>query len=267
MLLIVKNTLKLLLLKIFKRKNIFIIFLVILKQSFWAIRQIKRINFKYSIILIPKIIYGYYFYNKEINFFKKEDINIFFNTKYKFDYHSDFTTSFLFWKNIINKISKIKYLEIGSFEGRSASFIKEFSNLESLMAVDTFQGSDELKNIDYKKVYENFKYNLNLEGGGGNENINFIKDNSDNFFNNNKSYYNLIYIDGSHHYEQVKKDFINSFNFLENNGYIICDDFMWFYYDKIELNPMKAILDCYELYKDRLSVEFVNYQIIFKKLI
>ena len=258
-------TVKRLLLKIFKRKNIFIIFLVILKQSFWAIRQIKRVSFKYSIILIPKIIYGYYFYNKEINSFKKEDINTFFNSKYKFDYDSDFTTYFLFWKNIINKISKIKYLEIGSFEGRSASFIKELSNLESLIAVDTFEGSDELKNIDYKKVYENFKYNLNLEGAG-NANINFMKDNSDNFFNKNKSYYNLIYIDGSHHYEQVKKDFINSFNFLENNGYIICDDFMWFYYDKIELNPMKAILDCYELYKDRLSIEFVNYQIIFKKI-
>ena len=44
MLLTVKNTMRLLLLKIFKKKNIFIIFLVILKQSFWAIRQIKKIT-------------------------------------------------------------------------------------------------------------------------------------------------------------------------------------------------------------------------------
>ena len=66
---------------------------------------------------------------------------------------------------------------------------------------------------------------------------------------------------------QVKKDFINSFNFLENNGYIICDDFTWFAYNKIELNPMKAILECYELYKSKLSVEFLYNQIIFKKLI
>ncbi len=130
------------------------------------------------------------------------------------------------------------------------------------MAIDTFEGSDEHKNIDFKKVYENFKYNINL---GENKNVNFRKTNSDDFFKKNKNHYNLIYIDGSHHYEQVKKDFINSFNFLENNGYIICDDFMWFYYDKIELNPMKAILECYELYKSKLSIEFVYNQIIFKK--
>lgn len=42
---------------------------------------------------------------------------------------------------------------------------------------------------------------------------------------------------------------------------------MWFYYDEIELNPMKAILDCYELYKKELSVEFLYLQIIFKKII
>jgi hypothetical protein len=255
--------LKFILLKIFKRKNILILFLSIVKNSFASFRLINKVSFKYSIILIPKIIYGYYFYNKKVNSFKNK-INIYFNNKYKFDYHSDFEINFLFWENITNKISKIKYLEIGSFEGRSAVFIKELGNLESLMAIDTFEGSDEHKNIDFKKVYENFKYNLNL---GGVKNINFLKTSSDDFFYNNKNYYNLIYIDGSHHYEQVKKDFINSFNFLENNGYIICDDFMWVYYDKIELNPMKAILECYELYKDKLFVEFVNYQIIFKKLI
>jgi len=261
------NLLKFVFLKIFKRENILIHFLSIIKNSFVSFRLINKISFKYSIILIPKIIYGYYFYNKKVNSFKKEDINIYYNNKYKFDYYSDFKINFLFWENITTKISKIKYLEIGSFEGRSTVFIKELGNLESLMAIDTFEGSDEHKkrNIDFKKVYENFKYNLNLGAGG--KNINFLKTNSDDFFNNNKNYYNLIYIDGSHHYEQVKKDFINSFNFLENNGYIICDDFMWVYYDKIELNPMKAILECYELYKDKLFIEFVNYQIIFKKLI
>lgn len=252
------------LLKIFRRENIFIKFLSIINSSFISFRLINKISFKYSIILIPKIIYGHYFIKKNIEKFSKNEKKLYFDYKYRFDYDDWFSGNIIFWEKIINKIRKIKYLEIGSFEGRSMVFIKELDNLESLMAIDTFEGSDEHKNIDFRKVYENFKYNINL---GGNENLNFLKTNSNDFFKNNKNYYNLIYIDGSHHYEQVKKDFINSFNFLENNGYIICDDFMWFYYDKIELNPIKAILECYELYKSKLSVEFVYHQIIFKKLI
>ena len=78
--------------------------------------------------------------------------------------------------------------------------------------------------------------------------------------------YNLIYIDGSHEYSQVKKDFVNSFNFLEKKGYIICDDFNWFFYEDINKNPMKAILECYDKYKKNLNIEFVNHQIIFKKI-
>ena len=260
-----KKNIRIILLKIFKRENIFIKFLSILRGSFSTIWWIKKISFKYSIILIPKIIYGQYFINKNIQKFQKNEKKLYFDNKYRFDYADGFSPNIVYWEKIVNKISKIKYLEIGSFEGRSTVFIKELGNLESLMAVDTFEGADEHKNFNFKRIYENFKYNLNLEAG--NKNINFLKTNSDDFFNNNKNYYNLIYIDGSHHYEQVKKDFINSFNFLENNGYIICDDFMWFYYDKIEHNPMKAILDCYEFYKKKLSVELLYHQIIFKKII
>jgi hypothetical protein len=260
-----KKIIKIILLKIFRRENIFIKFLSTLEGSFSTIKWIKKISFKYSIILIPKIIYGHYFRNKNIEILSKNEKKLYFDNKYRFSYDDWFSGNIIYWEKIVNKISKIKYLEIGSFEGRSTVFIKELSNLETLMAVDIWENYDELKTINFNKIYENFKYNLNL--GGGSENIKFFKTTSDDFFSNNKNYFNLIYIDGYHHYEQVKKDFVNSFNFLENGGYIICDDFMWFHYDKIELNPMKAILDCYELYKKELSIEFLYHQIIFKKII
>ena len=49
-------------------------------------------------------------------------------------------------------------------------------------------------------------------------------------------------------------------------GILICDDFFWSFYKKIEQNPTKAILECYENYKSDLEILFINSQIIFKKL-
>jgi hypothetical protein len=76
----------------------------------------------------------------------------------------------------------------------------------------------------------------------------------------------LIYLDGSHEYSQIKKDFENSLNCLQKNGYLICDDFLWFFYQDVNKNPIKAILECYNEFKKKLSLEFINYQIIFKKI-
>ena len=54
--------------------------------------------------------------------------------------------------------------------------------------------------------------------------------------------------------------------YLEKNGILICDDFLWSYYKDPKDNPIKAIIECYEKYKDDLKIEFINYQIIFKKI-
>ncbi len=160
-----KKFIKIILLKIFRRENIFIKYLSILKETFLYIRWIKKISFKYSIILIPKIIYGQYFRNENIEKISKNEKKLYFENKYRFNCDDWFSGNIIFWEKIVNKISKIKYLEIGSFEGRSTVFIKELSNLETLVAVDIWENYDELKTINFNKVYENFKYNLNLGGG------------------------------------------------------------------------------------------------------
>ena len=47
---------------------------------------------------------------------------------------------------------------------------------------------------------------------------------SDNFFINNKKNFDIVFIDGLHHYEQVKKDITNSLNFLNQDGIILVHD-------------------------------------------
>ena len=59
---------------------------------------------------------------------------------------------------------------------------------------------------------------------------------SDEFFSQNKKNFDVIFIDGLHHYEQCQKDVINSLKFLNLNGYIFIHDLLplnW----KMELVP------------------------------
>ena len=51
-----------------------------------------------------------------------------------------------------------------------------------------------------------------------------IRDTSDNFFKNNQEKFDLIFIDGLHTFDQILKDFHNSFKFLNNGGYIVMHD-------------------------------------------
>ena len=59
---------------------------------------------------------------------------------------------------------------------------------------------------------------------------------SDEFFSKNSKNFDVIFIDGLHHYEQCQKDVINSLKFLNMNGYIFIHDLLpldW----KMELVP------------------------------
>lgn len=49
---------------------------------------------------------------------------------------------------------------------------------------------------------------------------------SDEFFNQNLKFFDLIFIDGLHEYEQCKKDLINSIKFLNKGGLIVFHDFV-----------------------------------------
>ena len=53
-----------------------------------------------------------------------------------------------------------------------------------------------------------------------------VRDTSDNFFKKNNTKFDIIFIDGLHEYEQVKKDINNSLIFLNDNGVIFLHDCM-----------------------------------------
>ena len=53
-----------------------------------------------------------------------------------------------------------------------------------------------------------------------------VRDTSDNFFKNNKIKFDIIFIDGLHEYDQVKKDITNSLLYLNDGGVIFLHDCM-----------------------------------------
>ncbi len=91
--------------------------------------------------------------------------------------------------NLLNKTSEKKYLEIG---------------------------------CDLNQVFNkvNAKYKIGVDPlRGGNRRCT-----SDIFFKKNSEKFNVIFIDGLHEYNQIRKDVINSLKFLKNDGYIVIHD-------------------------------------------
>lgn len=157
------------------------------------------------------------------------------NKKITNDWFSKNCFHFFYIKKLLKK--KINYLEIGCFEGNSLMYVLKNFNTKNVYAVDTWKGSNELQHLNMQNVENSFDYNLKDFKNS------FIKEKktSDNFFKTNKVFYDLIYIDGSHEYNQVLKDCKNSWYFLNEGGIIIFDDYFWCYYKNLFKNPGYAI--------------------------
>ena len=76
------------------------------------------------------------------------------------------------------------------------------------------------KNQLFSKVNITNKIGVDPVSGGT------IRKTSDDFFRDNDTNFDIVFIDGLHTYEQVKKDILNSVNCLEKNGLILVHDCM-----------------------------------------
>ena len=104
----------------------------------------------------------------------------------------EFPTNLYRWdliQHIIDKYNFKDYLEIGCDKNQSFSKIKT----DNKIGVDP------------------------IEGGT-------IRSTSDQFFDQNKNKFDIIFIDGLHHYSQVLKDINNSLKILNKNGFILVHD-------------------------------------------
>ena len=154
-------------------------------------------------------------------------------------------------------------LEIGSYEGRSAIFfLKNFSN-SNLTCVDTWSGSDEHSSVNFELIEKNF--DLNTSFYQSNNLLRKYKMTSNDFFKKNDKYFDLIYVDGDHSSDQVKIDLINAWNVLKNGGFLVLDDYMWWYYKDYKKNPSTPINNFIKKNILNISNLIVWHQVIIQK--
>ena len=156
-----------------------------------------------------------------------------------------------------------KILEIGSYEGRSAIFfLKNFSKA-NISCVDTWSGSDEHNSVDFQLIEKNFDFNTSFYQS--NNQLRKFKMTSDDFFKKNDKYFDLIYVDGDHSSDQVKIDLINSWNALKDGGFLVLDDYLWWYYKDLKKNPSTPINDFIKANISNISKLVVWHQVIIQK--
>tara|TARA_B100001057_G_scaffold484881_1_gene563670 strand:+ start:476 stop:1072 length:597 start_codon:yes stop_codon:yes gene_type:complete len=147
-----------------------------------------------------------------------------------------------FSKNRINLILEnlsnedLHVLEIGIHKGDFSKQLAKQLKPKKLILVDPWIAYDD--DIYAKSWYGNSsksnqsiqdKYFLDIRKYFENEikisTVEIHRKTSDNFFNKNQNMFDLIYIDGNHLFDFVKRDIINSLKFIKKDGIIILDDY------------------------------------------
>lgn len=183
--------------------------------------------------------------------------------------------NYFYWLSVFDEFQlykkhNLQILEIGSWEGLSSFFILYKLNQATLTCVDTWGGSDE-QNANSTETFQvlqktesNFDNNLSVFG----DRLIKIKSTSFEYYNGftKRNHYDMIYIDGSHHCDDVVIDGIKCFEQLKIGGLIIFDDYFWRFYPNYLDNPASAVNCFLRLKKNSYRVLRVYEQLIVQKL-
>ena len=161
-----------------------------------------------------------------------------------------------------------RFLEIGSFEGRSMVWTVEnlLEDGGTLTCVDTWAGSTEHHNQDMGAVEARFDHNQELLSDLYTERRVFkVKGASYNALKSQSPGFDMIYIDGSHHGLDVMTDACLAWPLLKDGGFLVFDDYEWMPHLPPAQTPKKAIDTFLELVEGRYSMFIKAYQVIIKK--
>ena len=127
------------------------------------------------------------------------------------------------FKKVFNRIYHQLFVE--NFDKKlNFEFPKDYSRLDMInyfIKKNNYKSYLEIgcdKNQIFSQITLNKKIGVDPYSGGN------VRKTSDDFFKENAEKFDLIFIDGLHVYDQVKRDIVNSINFLNKEGVILVHD-------------------------------------------
>ncbi len=129
-------------------------------------------------------------------------------------------------ENKINKIKRFFYYLYGEkcfkrLNYNWSNYPSRFEIIQKIIDKKNYENYLEIgcdKDMNFLKIKVKNKTGVDPVSGGN------IKMTSDDFFKTNKIFFDCIFIDGLHIYEQTRRDVLNSIKFLSTDGVILIHD-------------------------------------------
>jgi predicted O-methyltransferase YrrM len=197
-----------------------------------------------------------------------------------------FTTDWFHWApEVWNQLiplmaSRKAFLEIGSYEGRSTTWIVENMMEEEggqIICIDTWEGGEEHKAAanDMSEVEKNFDHNMKLLKAshpdaviGKHVGLSHIKlagmiSDEEGWL----GYFDFIYIDGSHIAKDVLTDACMAWPLLKQGGLMVFDDYTWGP-PRDALHRPKIAIDAFtNIFGEELEMIHMGYQLVVRKTV
>ncbi len=171
-------------------------------------------------------------------------------------------------------VPNLKFLEIGSYEGRSTCWLMDnilTAGGSTIDCFDLFEGC-EAQGVWSEELYKRYNMTEVLS----------------NFLNNTKEYgdkvklhigvsqkllrgmgdyvkFDFVYVDGSHIASDVLEDIILSFRLLEYGGIMILDDYTWEFFDSPLRHPKIGIDAFLSVFDGQFEICHKGQQVILRK--
>jgi predicted O-methyltransferase YrrM len=178
------------------------------------------------------------------------------------------------WEKIIPHLPERKsFLEIGSFEGRSAVWIIENMMVDGgeIVCIDTWEGGAEHVNNEMDGAELRFEHNINtVREKHPERRVTKCRGMSTQWLpavTQEKYSFDFIYIDGSHIAKDVLTDACMAWPLLKRGGFMVFDDYMWKPPGFTLLDRPKFAVDVFTtLFENELVIAYSGYQLIVRKV-
>lgn len=168
-----------------------------------------------------------------------------------------------------------KFLEIGSFEGRSSCWLLENALAEDgeLYCIDTWAGAPEFHMLPREVVADSktkFSRNIALSRRGTQKLLVFqnesVKGLADLITGGHGASFDFIYVDGGHQAFEALTDACMAWPLLKIGGLMIFDDYLWDLHNPLEMRPKIAIDAFTAMFNHQLQTIYCGDQYAVRKV-